>query len=294
MIKIKKSFYIFIILLIGSAWGLTFSLIKIIVDLGVDPLSIAFWQTIISLIILSFATIFTFKNIEMKVKYILSCIYIALCGLIPGLIYFHAAYHVSPGILSIAVAMVPMMTYFLSISLKLEIKSFRKSIGLSFGIISIFFLIIPNQETKFLFSLNWFIFACLGSFLYSLENILIAYSFPKKINPLTIAFLTNSIALIILIPLILYKKFYMINFPPNKEDFFLILIGVISGLCYIIFIYLIKKLGPVFASQTAFIVTLTGFLWSILFFNESFTKWVWISLLLMLIGILLVRSNEKF
>ena len=72
----------------------------------------------------------------------------------------------------------------------------------------------------------------------------------------------------------------------------LIGLGVISLLAYTMFIYAISLFGPVFASQTGYIVTFTGVIWGVIIFGESHSLWVWGALLAMIIGLVLVKPNH--
>jgi drug/metabolite transporter (DMT)-like permease len=45
-----------------------------------------------------------------------------------------------------------------------------------------------------------------------------------------------------------------------------------------LFLYLIRYAGPVFASQTAYVVTLSGVLWGIMIFDADHSLGVWMSL----------------
>jgi drug/metabolite transporter (DMT)-like permease len=55
----------------------------------------------------------------------------------------------------------------------------------------------------------------------------------------------------------------------------------------------IANSGPLFASQVAFLVTISGVLWGMLIFGETHSSWVWLSLVLMLIGMSLVSPKRK-
>jgi drug/metabolite transporter (DMT)-like permease len=52
---------------------------------------------------------------------------------------------------------------------------------------------------------------------------------------------------------------------------------------------LLTRSGAVFASQTAYLVTRFGILWSMLILGERYSGLVWIALVLMLAGLTLVR-----
>jgi drug/metabolite transporter (DMT)-like permease len=58
------------------------------------------------------------------------------------------------------------------------------------------------------------------------------------------------------------------------------------------FIHAVSRYGPVFASQTGYIVTLTGVLWGIAIFGESHSLWVWGALVSMVIGLVLVKPRK--
>jgi drug/metabolite transporter (DMT)-like permease len=59
------------------------------------------------------------------------------------------------------------------------------------------------------------------------------------------------------------------------------------------FFYTIKTSGPVFASQCAYVVTISGVIWGIIVFSEQHTVWVWISVIVMLLGLLLVNPDDE-
>ena len=59
------------------------------------------------------------------------------------------------------------------------------------------------------------------------------------------------------------------------------------------FFYTIKTAGPVFASQCAYIVTISGVLWGIVIFAEVHSIWVWLSVVVMMAGLALVTPTGK-
>lgn len=54
-----------------------------------------------------------------------------------------------------------------------------------------------------------------------------------------------------------------------------------------------RSAGPVFASQTAYVITLAGMFWGILLLGERHSLYVWGALVLMLTGLALVRPRER-
>ena len=70
-------------------------------------------------------------------------------------------------------------------------------------------------------------------------------------------------------------------------------LGIGSGLAYSLFFYSIKTSGAVFASQCAYIVTMSGVFWGIVIFSEQHSIWVWSSLVVLMLGLVLVTPNKK-
>ncbi len=69
--------------------------------------------------------------------------------------------------------------------------------------------------------------------------------------------------------------------------------AAIGAVAYSLFIYLIDAAGPVFASQTAYVVTLSGVAWGIALFGEQHSAWIWLSLIVMLAGLALVTPRKR-
>ena len=54
----------------------------------------------------------------------------------------------------------------------------------------------------------------------------------------------------------------------------------------------IRLAGPLFASQTGYVVTLAGVIWGIYLFGESHSAWVWGSVVVMMLGLALVTPRR--
>ena len=65
----------------------------------------------------------------------------------------------------------------------------------------------------------------------------------------------------------------------------------VNTVSYGLFIHLVTAAGPVFASQTAYLVTLSGIMWGIVIFNEQHSWWIWSALIVMMAGLALVKPR---
>ncbi len=79
----------------------------------------------------------------------------------------------------------------------------------------------------------------------------------------------------------------------SSSSLAIIAVAAISTIAYALFFYTIRVSGAVFASQTAYIVTISGVLWGIALFSENHSLWVWAAIVLMIGGIALVTPREQ-
>ncbi len=70
-------------------------------------------------------------------------------------------------------------------------------------------------------------------------------------------------------------------------------LAIASSIAYSIFFYPIKHSGAVFASQCAYIITISGVVWGIVIFSEQHSLWVWLSVVVMMLGLVLVTPEKK-
>ena len=291
----RTVYFLSILIFIGIGWGLSFSISKIAVSMGDNPISILFYQNIVSFFVLLFISLFKFKKFKININIINFFLLISFSGVvIPGTLFYIAASKVPAGILSISVAFVPMLTYVCSLYLKTEDFVFLRILGVLLGFIAILFLVGPPDSFADRSIIPWVLLAMICPICYTFENIFIDIKKPKNINSIVLSLGCAFVTIIILLPFVFYfDLFITINYPIEKIELSIISLGFITAIAYTFFIYLIDKAGAVFASNVGYVVTLSGVIWGIILFNESHSYWVWLSLITMIIGLLLVSPRKK-
>ena len=286
-----------LLLFCGLVWGLTFSLAKIVADGGGHPLGINFWQSLIGAGLLVSLSLVTRQKISLNRHTILFFIVCGILGsVIPGVIYFYAASRVSPGVLSITIATVPLMTFAAATMLRVEKVQFSRVLGVVFGITSIIVLVAPKESLPEASAIPWIFAALFSAFCYSSENLVVALRAPKGLSALSMVTGLFVTAAIIMAPLVLINDaFVPFNWPWQPVEWAMVGMAFISVTAYGLYIYLIVHSGPVFASQTAYLVTISGVLWGIAIFNEQHSGWIWASLAIMVAALALVspRGNDN-
>ena len=281
------------LLVMGTAWGLSFSLGKVAVENGAEPFGISQFQVMLSGLILLVITLVRRKSMREIFDKIGFVFIIAMLGAaVPGVLFYYAAPHVQAGVLAITVALIPLMTYGFSIPLKMEKFSFIRFLGLVFGVIAICFIALPENSLPDRAALPWILLACISALCYAVENIILGFKSALTIGPIRLAMGMNLIAAITLLPITLMTDSVFIpSFPPQTVDFAVIGLGLITVVAYTMFVMSVGLFGPVFASQTGYLVTLAGVFWGMLIFDETHSIWIWLSLASMIIGLALVTPR---
>jgi drug/metabolite transporter (DMT)-like permease len=220
---------------------------------------------------------------------------LALIGItVPNLLYYNAAPHLSAGILSITVSTVPLFTYAMMLVLRFESVVARRLSGIVLGMIAILLLVIPDQGLDSGDASFWILLVLLCAVFYSIENVYISKGIAPHVDVRELLFSSNLVAAMIQFPLAIYLGVDE-SWTWLASDAGLSIVGIAigSGLAYAMFFYSIKSSGPVFASQCAYVVTISGVIWGIMIFSEQHNIWVWLSVIVMLLGLMLVNPDEE-
>ena len=283
-----------LLIFLGCVWGLTFSLARLSVDVGGKPLGMTFWQCLIGSILLLIFSLVRKRPPSFSVANIKVYITVALLGAsIPTSILYFAAKHVQAGILSITVALIPMITYSFAAFLRTESFSATRIFGVLLGCVSVGLLVLPDSSLPEAKAAPWILLACLSAVCWAMENIYLSKFALTKMGPLRIAVGMNFFAAIITFPIAIYfDQMFFLSFPFGVLEWTILLLSIIGAVAYTLFIKVINLAGPVFASQTGYLVTIGGVIWGILLFNEVHSGWVWASFITILIALFFVSPQK--
>lgn len=278
----------------GVLWGGTFSLALIATADGAHPLALTTWQVFLTAIMTSFICImqkqppFQWKNLS---------VYIVIAGLgviVPDIVYYYAAPHLSAGILSITISTVPVFTYLAMWGFGFERLVIKRALGILLGMAAILLLVIPDQGLGDPGISVWVLWVLVCAVCYSLENVYFSESVGEKVNIFEILSGSTIVASVILIPAnYLTGVAEPVSWIFSSSGWAITAIAAVSTVAYGMFFYTIRVAGPVFASQCAYVVTISGVIWGIILFAEGHSIWVWSSVAVMLTGVALVSPEDK-
>ncbi len=289
-----RFFPYFLILVAGLIWGATFSLALMSTAEGAHPLAISAWQVVITSLFLVVLCLLAGVPV-FRLRHIRYYALIAVIGITaPNLAYYYAAPYLSAGILSITVSTVPLLTYGIMLLLHYESVLFKRVFGIVLGMVAVLLLVLPDQGLESDDANVWILLALLSSVMYSVENVYISEGVDHSIDVREILSGSNIIAIALQFPLAFYLGVAEpVNWLVTVPGMALAGIALGSSMAYSMFFYTIKTAGPVFASQCAYVVTLSGVFWGIVIFGEEHSLWVWSSVAVLMVGLFLVTPNKS-
>ena len=282
---------------LGITWGCTFSLAKVGVTGGIEPLGYAFWQlsgSAITLLILN--ALHSGQVPNLRGPYLRYYFLSGLLGLgVPNGILFTVVRELPAGLMSVVVTFAPLMTYLLALLFSMERISLRRASGLLLGFFGAMILVLPGKGLPDPSLLPWVLVGFLTPTFYAIMTVYTARARPPGAASLSLACGMLGAAAVLMLPAALLSgQFYIPHQMPGLAEAALIAHMVLGALAYIAFFEIVRMRGPVFFSQVAFIVTLSGIVWGAIIFDERLPIWAYSAGIVILAGVALVNwKNNK-
>ena len=272
-----------IIIAIGIAWGSSFLFIKISAP-EVGPITLVFSRLLIASLILTpfFITKKNLANIKEDWPAImfLACINAS----IPFYLFSRAAIDLNAGTMSVLNGTTPLFAFVIA-SLWLRLSSnWIQLIGILIGMIGL--LVFVGYESLE-FSIFAIILCMLASFFYAFSSNFIFKT--KQIDATYLASMTLLVATFLVFPFTFLETGLHLNHPSEVLLSVFLLGFLCTGLAYMGYVVLIKRVGPVKASTVVLIVPISGMLWANIFLGEIITGTMLIGSLLIITGVGLVN-----
>ena len=287
-----KTFDLVLLLLLGVIWGSSFFNIKI-ASYSYDPFTLALVRVIFASIPL--VGLCLYRKIKIKAfsedwkDYAL----IGACNIVvPFILIALGTSKVDSFLAAILMSTTPISGSILAhIFTKNEKITFMKSLGLILGFSGIVFLFFDDLIIN---SSNFFyaIIILLGSTFYSIGGILTLKIKNRGNENVTTSTIIWSI--IFLLPLSLIFESPWNSSPSIQSTISLIYLGVVAtGLAWLLRFRILSNNGLVFQTQVAYIIPIVGVFFGYLIMDEQITWRVIVALGLIILGIYIVKKNNK-
>jgi drug/metabolite transporter (DMT)-like permease len=278
------------LLAMGTIWGLGFALAKLAGEHGAHPIGLVLWETIGSGGLLLAVCVVLGRFPRRQWSYLRYYLINGLLGFaIPGPLLFWIAPHLPVAVLTLMIPMAPLLTYVLILFLRTERFDIWRALGVLLGFVGVGLIVLPEGSLLEPGLIGWVLLGLAASCFYALQNLYIAMRSPPDADVLT-----QTTGMLILgglaaLPLAAgVDGFLLPTFPMTVAVKAASIMLLINAAMMLIFVWVVRAIGPVFASQTANVIVLAGVFWGWVIFGEVLSAWVWGAIVAMAAGVALV------
>ena len=287
-----NSFDIFLLVLLGLIWGSSFFNIKI-ATYSYEPITLALVRVIFASLPLILLCKFKKIKIEAFSKEWKRYALIGLCNIaIPFILIAIGTSKINSYLAAMLMSTTPLsgtiLAHFFTKNEKINIL---KTIGILVGFSGVLFLFLDKiiiNESNYIFAL----ITILGSTFYSIGGILTLKIKDKGNENVTTS--TTIWSLIFLFPMALILEKPWLATPTLDSTLSLLYLGIVAtGLAWLIRFRILSVNGLVFQTQVAYLIPIFGVFFGYFVMNEVITWRVLISLSIIVLGIYIVKKNNK-
>jgi drug/metabolite transporter (DMT)-like permease len=196
--------------------------------------------------------------------------------------------------MSILISTIPMLSLPMALALGMDRLHPLRLLGLLCGFIGVALIALPQSSLPTPEMAAWLPLAMVGPVFYALEGNYVAKWGMGGLDAVQAMFWASLLAALLALPLALGMGQWIDPRPPyGQPELALMASSAIHALMYAAYVWLAAKAGAVFATQTSYVVTLSGVLWAMLLLDEQFSAWVWAAMAVMLVGLFLVQPHQR-
>jgi len=288
---------VLLLLVMGVAWGLVPALSKLLVaPASLSPVGVAAWVALVTLGCAGGLLLATRQRVGLTASALRFGLITGLfAGVLPQTALFWVSGHVPGAVLSITLALESLIVFAIAATLRMERPSLSRLLGLLTGLVAVIVIISTSDQSEEARAPLWVLAGLIVPFSYAVESILVA-SMPDTENrsPAQLLFYIMLGSSIWGWGAALLTGSVLNPFAAELQTVILIVsIGVLSAISNGSYVLTIRKMGAVFASQYAYVVTIMGVGWSVVLLDERLSVWIWIALGCVLFGIFMVRPKAQ-
>ncbi|MCH2163977.1 MAG: DMT family transporter [Marinovum sp.] len=283
-----------ILLIMGLGWALTIPFAKIAVSEGYGHFGLIFWQLVLAGGVLGGVMFVRGGRLSLAPRHLKVYAVIACLGTIfPNSVSYQAAVHLPAGIMAITISSVPLMAFPIALILGMDRFDWRRLAGLCAGFVAVCLIVLPDTSLPDPALIGWVFFALIGPSFYAMEGNYVAKWGTEGLDPIATLTGASVLGAITVLPLALGTGQFIDPLQPWGLPNYAHLAGsLIHAVVYTLYVWMVSRAGPTFASQVAYLVTGFGVLWSMLILGERYDLFVWAALGLMLVGMALVQPRD--
>ncbi|MDX8525781.1 response regulator [Mesorhizobium sp. MSK_1335] len=287
-----------LLLACGGLWGLVVPLSKMASLVEAHPVGLA---TLIDIIGALFCIGISLKRKTMPSlkeltradwKFILC--FALISSVINQVLVYWVASKLPAFIVSIVIVLEGFAVFLFAALMRTEAPNLKRFLGLGLGLVGICIILLYGEPGEMTTDWLWLVIALIIPVTYATEDIYLSEGKPAHIDNVALFGITLSVSVLMLVPMAaFYQDFIPLDLLAGRLGVIVLLMAVAGNLAMLLFMVLISSTGAVFASQNAYAVTAAGIGWSMLLLGEAIPALTWVSLALIVVGLLMVEPKQE-
>lgn len=290
-----RTILVILLLIIGTVYGLHFSANRWAVEASVPIFAYVFWYCLgAGLVLLSISAVFRelpkLRWNHLRVYLVMGCFGIAA----PLALLTWLSPKLPTGVIGLVVVIAPIITYLFAMVLRLDRFRWVSIGGIVSGLAAVLLVTVPDTSLPEPGMAGWLLLALLAPISFAATNIFAATIRPPAVSSLTLSTGILLGAAALMLPLMFATGQAWAPPAATTQGNIALLTAIgINVVIWWIFLEIVRNAGPIFFSQSNYLVVLAGLGWGILLFGEEPSPFIWGATALVFIGVGLISKGQK-
>jgi len=220
------------------------------------------------------------------------CAVVLLGTVIPNFTFYTSIAKLPSGLMSIIISTIPLIAFPINLALGQDRFEPRRMLGLCIGLTGVLMIVLPQSSLPDPAMLAFLPVAMIGPLCYALENTYVARQGLGSLDAISAMLGVSCVATVLVGALMLATgQFYLPGL--TLPDAALAGSSALHALLYATFVWLAARTGAVFASQSAYVTTLSGVIFAMILLGERPSPWIWAAMAVLLGGMALVKPRQR-
>ncbi|MCF6249925.1 MAG: DMT family transporter [Methylococcaceae bacterium] len=280
-IQYKNVMHGILLVLLGMAWGLQFTLLKVTSNAGINESNILYSAIFLLAVGYLIALICCKAMFRPSLNHIRYFVLSSLFGfIVPLTATVFALSYISAGEIVLIESLSPVFTIAISMLLGTERVCRKRIIAVILAIIGVAILFESAKVSHSNLQLTGLTIALAVPLFWAIDYIYVANTWPTDLSTLQVVTGEAATAALLLIPFIPLSVDSYPELSWGSGQIAIVAFVILSFFEGYLYFFLLKRAKAVFVSLASFVGLISGILWSILILAESHSMLTWIALIL--------------
>ena len=212
----------------------------------------------------------------------------------PMSLFAFVAAKMPASVVSLELALTPMLTYGLALALAMEPLRWHKVAGIGLGLAGALVIVLPEASLPDPAMAGWVLLAMLAPVSFAVANVAAARTRPPQTASLAMAAAMSLAAAAFLLPAMAVEgSWWFFDAGLDSGAWAVIGLGATFAILFLLFFEIVRLAGPVFFSTVNYIGPLSGVVIAMLIFGETLGPWLWTALALMMAGLAMMNARRR-